>query len=35
MQALAVARAAAVQQREKGSQINNKKKHRGKVKTGC
>jgi hypothetical protein len=34
MRALADARASAVQQREEGSQINNKKKHRGKVKTG-
>jgi hypothetical protein len=34
MQALADARAAAVQQRKKESQINNKKKFRGKVKTG-
>jgi hypothetical protein len=30
---MAVARAAAVQQRKKGSQINSKKKFRGKVKT--
>jgi hypothetical protein len=35
MRALADARASAVQQRkEKISQVNNKKKHRGKVKTG-
>jgi hypothetical protein len=34
MRALADARAAAVQQRKKGSQMNNKKMFRGKVKTG-